>query len=215
MIASYPRHAICPCPGRVFIRTAAVCLLVLLTTTGAAPADSKPAATQPAWTPLKPATVDLTLEFLRVNEPDVYESATVLRDKDPQKFDLLIRDIWSDVKKLLELQKHNPDMFAQAVADRRLGYKGLQLAKDIRDETLSADVRKAKSDELRSVISQQFDTRRRLRTMELDELAARINHLQDKLNTMKHQIEDRDEHKDDLVNQRLKELLSENPKVDW
>jgi len=180
-------------------------------------ADSRPAAVTCAATqPQSKAQVDQqTLEFLKVNEPDVYASAVLLRDKDAKKYEALMREMNADVKHLLEIEKRNHDMFVQAVADKRLGYQALQLAKSLRNDSLSGDARKRQGEDLKAVVAQQFDTRRQLRLMELEELSARISKLQDQLNNMKRNVEERDQRKEDLVAQRLKELLSVNPKVDW
>ena len=175
------------------------------------------ATTQPAGPAVsaKDRSEQQTLDFLKANEPDVYQSAMVLKDKDAKKFDALMHDMGADVKKLLEMDKRNHAMFLQAVEDRRLGYQALQLAKDVRNEGLAAELRKSKTEELKAVLAAQFDARRKLRFMEIEELAARITKLQDQLGNMKHQIEDRDQRKDELVGERLKALLSTNPKVEW
>ncbi len=162
-----------------------------------------PATTPPAAPPATVSPEQQTLDFLKANEPEVYQSAVLLQAKDPQKFSALMKDMSKDVKKLLDMGKQNHEKFAQTVLDRRLAYRALQLAKDLRNEGLSPDVRKQKNDELNSVLNQQFDIRRKLRMMEIDDFAARVNKLQEQLNNMKHQFADGDHKKEDLVNERI------------
>lgn len=181
-----------------------------------------PKATQPApATKATPAPqkgkIDeaAVLEFLKVHEPDVYKWAIVLKEKDGKRFNELIKEFTNEVKKLTDLQQKKPELFELTMQDRRHAFRALQLAKDLRNEALSPEARERASEELQKVVDKQFEVRQKLREMELAEQAQRIEALQKQLNGHRQELANREKHKQQLIAQRVNDLLKKNPKVEW
>lgn len=186
------------------------------------PAPAQITATQPASQPAtkpKPKTLDEegTLDFLKQHEPEVYKDALVIREKDNKKFqDLLAKEFMPAVHGLLDLQRHNPEMFAVTMEDRRLAYHASQLARELRENSpMTPEERAAKKDELASVVTQQFATRQKMRQLELDAQQKRLVDLQKNLDGLKQGLDDREKNKAELINARIADLLKKNPKVEW
>lgn len=197
--------------------------LVLVTFTGAlaatvfaaspttAPAKmiDKPATTQPA----PPTPEDLVLGFAMQNEPDIYKWLLVLREKDPKRYNDLIREFTPEVRKLSDLKKRNPDMFQLTIEDRRLYFQSLQLSRD--NPAATGPAEQARHQKLETVVKMQFEVRQKLRQVELDEAAARIQALQKQLDRLKSELETRERNKDTLIEQRIEDLTNKNAKMEW
>ena len=191
---------------------------LLATDAPAAPVLPVPAATTPASTPAtsQPATAprpklkdeDVALNFLKQHEPEVYQDALILRDKDQKKYNDLIKEFIPEVRGLIEMQKRQPAYFELVVKDRRLAYRTIQMAKELRDAPLTPEARESRTKDLKDLVTRQFAVRQQKRQMELDEL-------QRKLDDLKHQLDDREHNKDGLISQRITDLLKKNPRVEW
>ncbi len=175
-------------------------------------AGPAPSATQPATQPASHAKTKLddaaVLAFLKQYEPEVYDGALVLQSKDAPKFAEMLKMINADVCTLLDIQKRNLPLFDVTVRDRRLGYQAFQLAKELRDTVLTAEVRQARTAQLHDVVSLQFANRQKKREMELAEL-------QTKLDDLKRELDDRQLHESELINHRIDDLLNKTPKIEW
>lgn len=176
----------------------------------AAPATtSQPTAASQAATRGRPRLdEEAILNFLKQYEPELHKDALMLRDKDPKRFAELLKEFASDVRNLMDLQRRNVPLFEVTLEDRRLAYRALQVSKELRDCVLKPETREAKTKELNRIVRDQFNVRQQKRQMELAEL-------QQKLDSLKHELEDRESNKDDLIAQRVNDLLKQSPKVEW
>jgi len=182
------------------------------------PARSQPAsapATHPASLPRIVVNDDVVLNFFQKYEPDVYKQMMVLKDKDKAKYETLMKDFYKEVGHLLDLQRRNVPLFEITMEDRRVGFDSLQLARHIRDDKLSPQELDKANKDLQALLDKQFDLRQKIRQAALDDQKARIEDLQKAYESVLEQFAQREKTKDDLIKQRMDDLMQKNPKVEW
>lgn len=175
-----------------------------------APAVASTMSAAPPATAPRPKLKDeeTALNFLKQNEPEVYQDALTLREKDQKKYNELIKEFIPEVRGLAEMQNNKPAQFKLVIEDRRLAYRAIQMAKELRDAPLTPEARENRTKDLRDLVTRQFAIRQQQRQMELEGL-------QRKLDDLKHQLDDRAHNKDGLIGQRIADLLKKNPRVEW
>lgn len=111
----------------------------------------------------------------------------------------------------LKLKKWDREMFDLRVEDLRLTHQTVQLARQVRraerGEDEAADA-KALRDQLAMRLEEHFTIRQQIRERELAHLERRIEQLREEL-------DEREDEQDELIEQRMAELLRDEGKSDW
>jgi len=152
--------------------------------------------------------IERTMEFFRVTQPDVWEQARVLREKDPAKFEETIRKAADTVNTLQELKRKNPKLYELNLKDFELYYKSLRLAKSLKAPDLSAADKTRMTAELAQVLTDQFDNRQKIRQLQIDEQAQKLKELEN-------QLKEREKIKAQLIKKRVDDLLEKPPRLEW
>ncbi|MCG8636842.1 MAG: hypothetical protein MI863_23625 [Desulfobacterales bacterium] len=112
------------------------------------------------------------------------------------------------IEYLTEIKSFSPDMYNQLVLAETLEIKSLKIARDIAS-TASQEDRLAKSEELKRILTEIFQIRQRERELEINQLAKEIDE-------MKKRVENRNLHKDKIIDRRFNELINpEYRDLDW
>ncbi len=154
------------------------------------------------------------IEWLKKNYPQEAEKLAKLKEEKPE---LYLRHIMLSVKKygkIYEESKDNPEVL-------EILKKNLQL-KEQRDKLLrkiqSADDEKKKAqlvNELKQIVSQRFDLIVQRKQMAYEKLRQRLEKLKDKVKQSETEVGKWKEAKDEKVQERLKELISQTEKFNW
>ena len=188
-----------------------------------APAADQPAAPAPAQTgdhPRRPAGIgehnpamfrDVTdeevndiLAFTRENMPEVNAELVKMRDSDPSHFKQMCRRLRFEIRQLRELKTSNPEAFAKALEEKQLQAHARELAQSFRKSSDPAERDRLKT-ELRTTLQKLLDA-------ELITKRAQVRRLEDNLKRFRDELQERETHRDDVVNKQIDEMTS--PRAD-
>ena len=149
-----------------------------------------------------------TVNWLKKNIPEAVEELKYMEKNDPEEYFLTIQDLSMTIEYLTEIKSFSPDMYNQLVLAETLEIKSLKIARDIAS-TASQEDRLAKSEELKRILTEIFQIRQRERELEINQLAKEIDE-------MKKRVENRNLHKDKIIDRRFNELINpEYRDLDW
>jgi hypothetical protein len=173
-------------------------------------AASQPATTQANVHPklTKEEEIARVMEFFKTTQPDVYAQAQVLKETDPKKFESLIHGALSKVNKLADLRTRNPRLFELNMQDVDLTYRSIRISKELRRTDLVPAERDRLTKELTGYVAQDFDVCQKIRQQEIEDMKSKISTLESKL-------ADRAKDKDQLIQQRVTDLVENPPRTDW
>ncbi|MEM1109206.1 MAG: hypothetical protein AAGH99_11020 [Planctomycetota bacterium] len=142
---------------------------------------------------------------VRLN-PQLAEELQTLREEDPPGFQRALEQRFSRVRFLVELEKRDPAMFELRMSDISLGRQTTLLAKQVREARKADDKDKYEDlrDEIEAKVTEHFDVRQKIREMEIENLKRKLEELEETL-------DDRDDDRKDLIEQRVIELTG----PDW
>ena len=152
--------------------------------------------------PMTDAEVESARQIIAELYPELAARMDALYEESPDKLRRTIEKRFSRVRFLVKLQERNPAMFELRMSDIRLGRETHALAQRVKQAHLDDDKKtyKALYAELEDKLAAHFDVKQRVRQAELDLLRQRVEELEADL-------EDRDDERDDLIEQRLNELV--------
>ncbi len=160
--------------------------------------------------PMSEKQIDEALALLKKVRPALAQRLAQVRDESPQRVGWLIEHRFPHLRYLLELKENDPDMYELRVDDVRLSYESQDLAEQYRQaqkDNNHRQVRELRS-KLEKLVESHFEVRQKIRQLELKRLEQRIEDLRE-------QIEKRDDDRDELVEQRLGELVGTDEGVRW
>jgi len=170
------------------------------------PTASQPAATRPDSQ--KEEEIARVMEFLRVTQPDAYEKAKTLRSQDPARFEMLVGATAPTVAKLEDIRKSSPRLFDLSMQDLTLNYKSLRLAHELKRTDLPDSDRMKFRQQLSEVVSTEFAVQQEIRQIEIDNLRQQVENLG-------HQLQDRQQNKDKIIDKRVGDLIEKPPRLEW
>lgn len=179
------------------------------------PEAPKPPATRPAEAKIPKVDEPRMLEFLRQYELDLYKWVEIVKARDPKKYNEMKKELIKETQDLLLLQARKPKLFELKIEDRRLDFKALQIAKDLRGPTTKPSDTDRLNQELQKVVGQQFEIRQKMRRLELEELQQNLETLRKQLEDQKKQLDSREGRQAEIIKQHIKDLMSPAPRSDW
>ncbi len=132
--------------------------------------------------------------------------AKLLTDEEPEEAAEIVGDVVEEAWELLELREEAPEEFEGIVREMRLEREAEELAEKI-TKSRGKDREEVKG-ALQKVLQQAFDLRQR-------EMKAEVAEMEDELTNLKKLIEKRQQHRDAIVERRMKQLTDEQDFLDW
>ncbi|MEM9418945.1 MAG: hypothetical protein AAGA25_07855 [Planctomycetota bacterium] len=133
--------------------------------------------------------------------PKMAEKLEAQREEDPEKFKKTLERSFPRMRFLVQLQKRDPEMFELRIQDISLDQQAKQLVKQLREARKADDKGRYKElyEQLETKVAEQFDVRQQIRAMEIEALKQKLEELEQSL-------DDRDDDRKDLIEQRINEL---------
>jgi len=147
--------------------------------------------------------IDEILTFMKEHMPWRLEGLQKMRESDPQRFRQFCRWLRFEVTQLLHLKERDEAAFRKAIEERQLKMRAMTLAQQIRK---TADPRKKEelTGRLREVLNRTFD-------LELTTHEAHIRGLEERIEQLRRELNERAEHRREIVEKRLHEALQGKP----
>ena len=159
--------------------------------------------------PLTDEQIDAAVEIVRRMHPKWAEEIDRAMDEHPER----VRQMISRnprLRYMLELRERNPELFELRIEDARLSREQHELSRDLRAAREEGD--EAEADQLHGrlveVVTEHFDIRQRIREIELKQLEARLDEL-------RHELEERTEQRDKLIDERVAQIVEHGPRPRW
>ena len=124
--------------------------------------------------------LDSVLEFIKEHFPERHAELSTLRENNPDMFRRRASRMFPRIMRIMERSERNPEAGALMLEEDRLGFQIHRLVEqyfDTDDENRIARLR----GELRELVTKQFDTRLRLRELEVRKLERRLEAIKTQL----------------------------------
>lgn len=171
--------------------------------------DGPPGDDKPRRHPRDPRDMQLSAEeitdalaILRDYQPDVAERITKWHADQPEGAGQMIAARMPWIRRLIYVRRHDEERYHVMIADMKLDRECATLSQKVRDGDNALEA------ELRKKIAEHFETRQKLREMEVDRLEKRVTEL-------RNQLAERRQVQKDLVEQRYGELVGKGPESKW
>lgn len=135
--------------------------------------------------------------------PRLADRLNEARQRNPERAEWALRQMWPRLHHLVELRSDNPDLYKLRVADQRHKVETLRLVQQLRVARLRNEDPKrieALREDLRKRVNEHFEVRQRMRQHELEQLAERVEQLRKELS-------ERRANRDELISRYINALL--------
>jgi hypothetical protein len=146
-------------------------------------------------------------EFLKDADPKLLEHLQTMKEDNPEEHSRIITRVWHEMKMLERLKKENPELYELTMQSRRLDIRVRMIADEYRKAEDSKQKETLKK-ELKSTLTQLFDTKMGMREKELKQLEEKAKKQREKIDKQK-------KDKDRLVEERLSTITGERDDMDW
>ena len=174
--------------------------------------SGQPTTSRPpiAWSQMSAEQRQEIYNFAISFDPKVKTKLEELREKNPQQYEKIMSQNGPRLVEMMQMKARDPDMYELKRHDALLTRRSAQLAASIRKlrdnpESSPEDLQLAdqQEKELEAILREHFDVRQRIREYELDMIALRLRDLEEELSL-------RNQHREELVSDRITELLYES-----
>jgi DNA repair exonuclease SbcCD ATPase subunit len=151
--------------------------------------------------------IEEVLNWLEKHEPETLEKLERLREREPGAYYHFLRELREKMRDMDELRKRNPKEYKRLVELRKLDRKVWELIEEHKEADSDEDRAEIKG-KLKDTLSKLFDLKQARHKAEIAELEKEIAKLKEiyKYNQ---------EHKEQIINDRLKELTGKKRPFDW
>jgi hypothetical protein len=156
---------------------------------------------------LTPAEEKEVLDYLRQFYPEGISELKTLKINRPQVYRRALSRAFREMRFLQDLKTRDPAKHKQMILEKQLESEGRVIAKKYRKSRDEEEKTRLK-DKLRALLERSFDLRQLNRQMEIDRLEA-------KLQDLKEQNRRRIENKQDIVENRLNDMIGESSQLEW
>ena len=147
--------------------------------------------------------IETILAFIDKHMPWRREALEEMRRSEPERFRLLCRRLRFEVAQLQHLKGRDEAAFRKAIEQRQLRMRAVDLAAKTRTAE-DPQEKEAFTKELRKVIDRMFG-------LELATHEAHIRGLEERIEQLRRELKERAEHRQEIVEKRLKEALEGKP----
>ena len=160
--------------------------------------------------PLRRDQLEAALDVIAKVRPDLVERLEALREREPRRLSHVLQRRFPRLRHLLRLKEHDPPMYELRVEDVRLTLKSQRLAQDYQAAQRNErdDEAEQLREQLNALIERHFEVRQQINELELERLEQRIEALRE-------QIEARADDRDDVIEQRVQELIGTEDGARW
>lgn len=154
---------------------------------------------------LSPEQMDEAVAVLKAMRPELAERISLAMDENPERVHEMVLREYPRLRFMISLKQRDPRMFHLRAEDIRLAYETQQLAENIHKLREAGNVPRleAAKDRLEQLLEEHYDVRHRLRQLEIARLEQRLEQLREEL-------EQRAARRDALIRQRREELLKDD-----
>ncbi len=139
------------------------------------------------------------MTFVDANMPWLRPELDKMRDSDADRYRQVMRHLRFEIGQLKELREHNPEAFRKALEERQLQYRAYDLAAKARAATDPKE-RDAFVEQLRAVAEKLVDA-------EIVTREAQVRQLEQRLDTLRQELKQREAARQQIIQSRLDELL--------
>ncbi|MBN2028858.1 hypothetical protein JW824_01305 [bacterium] len=176
----------------------------------AIPAPRAPGSTsewQPATLYLNPQQEAEVLKYLEEYSPELAERLSRIKESNSDTYREQLSRAYRQMIYMDNLKETDPEQYERVSEERRLELESNQLATQYKNTTDEDEKRGIKA-ELEDLLFELFDYRQMNRIVE-------IERLEERLESLKEENQNRLDNKDQIVNNRLLELLGERSGLEW
>lgn len=142
--------------------------------------------------------LDSVLEFIKEHFSERHNEISALRENNPDMFRRRASRMFPRIMRIMERSERNPEAGALMLEEDRLGFQIHRLVEHYFDTDDSDRIARLRG-ELRELVTKQFDTRQRLRALEVRKLERRLE-------AIRAQLERDADRRLDRINDALDEL---------
>lgn len=147
------------------------------------------------------------IEYLKEYYPDNADRLSRLKELRPDTYREQLSRVYRQMRFLENLKETDPEQYERVSEERNLESKSNQLASQYKNTTDENEKEKIKT-ELEDLLYRLFDYRQINRIAEIERLEERLGQL-------KQDNQNRLDNKDQIVNNRLNEMLGETSGLEW
>lgn len=155
--------------------------------------------------------IDELMVVMKDIMPQFAERVGALREENPVRFRMILHRLKPELERLLHDRAERPELYQLKVQDRSLNYQTLQQVGQLRDaQRDGADESKINElkAELRQTLVKHFEVRQKL-------LEAEVKALEERIAKMREHLAERAEQRDQLIGERVEELMSSRRGPKW
>jgi len=147
------------------------------------------------------------LEWLEKNEPETLEKLERLRDREPDAYYHFLRELFGKMEHMEKMKEHDPEGYARMNEMHKLDRKIWELVKKQKESKTKEESEKIIS-QLKEALSRLFDLKQAQHKAEIEDLEKEVAKL-------KEFYQKNQDHKKEIIEERLKELSGKKRSFDW
>lgn len=147
------------------------------------------------------------LEFIQMIAPFRMDNLKKLKQFDPGEYQRRLMEAYHNKLQLDLLKQNDPQQYQSRIDEIKMDQQSNQMGEDYRKATSQEEKDRIRGN-LKTLLNQLFDVREKNKEAE-------IKHLEDQLTRLKTTMADRRKNKDQIVQNRLEELLDEGKSLRW
>ena len=151
--------------------------------------------------------IEKVMKWLRENEPEMLEKLEGFREREPGAYYHFLREVFMKMERMEEFKKRDPEGYKRMIETSKLDKKIWELMKKYKHAE-SDEARDKIKAELKQVLSRLFDLKQAQHKAEIEELEKEVAKLKE---IYKHHKEN----KEQIIEERLKELTGKKKPFDW
>ena len=154
------------------------------------------------------------IKFLEQNYPEEAAELATVKEKAPDQYFGRLRTSIEKYGRIAKAAKENPELAAVLKQDVVLKSQTEDVVKQLRassDETKKKEL----TDKLRGLVNERFDLIVKQKELRYQDMNKRLAELQKQVNNQQTELQKLKTKKEQQVNERVSELLSESEKIDW
>lgn len=154
---------------------------------------------------------ELFEDFVKENFPDDAEEILswleMLKDYKPDEYGNKIRESVKKIRMLKKVKDKDPEKYERHIKDFKLTIKCAKLGKEYKEAETEKEKGRIK-DELKEVLVELFESKQA-------ENEERIKQIEEKLSELKEKNSTRKEHREEIVNRRLEQIIASASGLGW
>lgn len=150
--------------------------------------------------PLTAEEQSLAMSVVEDYDPALAERILALRQQNPERAMSMLRQHMPTIRRYMTMKNQDPALYELTIRDTKLTNQSERLGQQIRQTGGEGPTAESMRQTLRGVLTELFDVRQKMREKQLEALERRIAE-------MRRQTESRRDMRDQLIDQRLEELV--------